>query len=235
MSSTSGRGESPNPLDITLEAREFFYWRDRALMGIKDQLKKLNGRMDKIEGIMPPLEEQNQQIGEGMAESQILAKSQEETEDSKDNMPPLQECGDDLEILLSGRVLQACEEFDSRMNHSERGNDMNNMEAIQPAIQLIIHMDQKEHIEDIGSHEDELKLDRPYLNHGDNALKLHQSPITIQHTKKFQDVLQDFMKTVWANHAHEDSKRFNGFCGSEIEAKWALFNILAVHVFYDYG
>ena len=54
MSSTSGRGESPNPLDITLEAREFFYWRDRALMGIKDQLKKLNGRMDKIEGIMPP-------------------------------------------------------------------------------------------------------------------------------------------------------------------------------------
>ena len=100
-------------------------------------------------------------------------------------------------------------------------------------------MDQKEHIEDIGSHEDKLKLDRPYLNHGDNALnddlKLHQSPITISHTKKFQDVLQDFMKTVWANHEHEDSIHFEGFCGSEIETKCALFNILAVHVFYDYG
>ena len=43
------------------------------------------------------------------------------------------------------------------------------------------------------------------------------------------------MKTVWVNHAHEDSKRFNGFFGSEIEAKWTLFNILAVHVFDDYG
>ena len=42
------------------------------------------------------------------------------------------------------------------------------------------------------------------------------------------------MKTVWANHAHEDSICFKGFCGSEIEAKWALFNILAVHVFDDY-
>ena len=42
---------------------------DRALMGIKDQLQKLHRRMDKIEGIMPPLEEQNQQLGEGMAES----------------------------------------------------------------------------------------------------------------------------------------------------------------------
>ena len=28
------------------------------------------------------------------------------------------------------------------------------------------------------------------------------------------------MKTVWANHVHEDSIRFEGFCGSEIEAKW---------------
>ena len=43
------------------------------------------------------------------------------------------------------------------------------------------------------------------------------------------------MKTVWANHAHEDSIRFESFCGSEIEAKWALFNILAVHIFDDYG
>ena len=43
------------------------------------------------------------------------------------------------------------------------------------------------------------------------------------------------MKNIWANHAHEDSKRFNGFYGSEIEAKWALFNILAVQVFDDYG
>ena len=116
---------------------------------------------------------------------------------------------------------------------------MNHIKAIQPAIQPIIQMDQKEHIEDIGSYEDKLKLDGPYLNHEDNALsddlKLHQSPITISHTKKFQNILQDFMKTVWANHAHEDSKHFNGFCGSEIEAKWALFNILAVQVFDDYG
>ena len=138
-----------------------------------------------------------------MAESQITTESQEETENSKDDMPPLKECGDDdldcgddLEIPLSGRVLQACEEFDSRTNHSEeRGNDMNHIKEIQPAIQPIIQMDQKEHIEDIGSHEDELKLDRPYLNHEDNALsddlKLHQSPITISYTKKFQDVLQE--------------------------------------------
>ena len=77
------------------------------------------------------------------------------------------------------------------------------------------------------------------MNHEDNALnddlKLHQSLITISHTKKFQDILQDFMKTVWANHAHEDSIHFEGFYGSEIEAKWALFNILVVQVFDDYG
>ena len=112
---------------------------------------------------------------------------------------------------------------------------MNHMNTIQP----IIQMNQKEHIEYIGSHEDKLKLDGPYLNHEDNALSddlnLHQIPITISHIKKFQNILQDFMKTVWANHAHEDSKHFNDFCGIEIEAKWALFNILAVHVFYDYG
>ena len=57
MSNISGGGENPDPMDITPEAREFFDWMDRALIGIKDQLKKLNGRMDKIEGIMPPLEE----------------------------------------------------------------------------------------------------------------------------------------------------------------------------------
>ena len=43
------------------------------------------------------------------------------------------------------------------------------------------------------------------------------------------------MKTVWANHAHEDSIRFEGFYGSEIEDKWALLNILAVLIFDDYG
>ena len=100
-------------------------------------------------------------------------------------------------------------------------------------------MDQKEHLEDIGSHEDKLKLDGTYLNHEDNALsddlKLHQSPITISHTKKFKEALQGFMRNIWDNHAHEDSIRFKGFCGSEIEAKWALFNILAVQVFDDYG
>ena len=78
-------------------------------------------------------------------------------------------------------------------------------------------MDQKEHIEDIGSHEAKLKLDGPYLNYQDNVvndevnalsndLKLHQSPITISYTKKFQDVLQGFMKTILANHEHEDPK-----------------------------
>ena len=126
-----------------------------------------------------------------MAESQITTESQEETENSKDDMPPLKECGDDLEIPLSGSVLQACEDFDSRTNHfEERENDMNHIKEIQPAIQPIIQMDQKEHIEDIrlheakdiGSHEDKINLDRLYLNHEDNALnddlKLHQSPIT---------------------------------------------------------
>lgn len=53
--STCGGGESLDPKDITLEAPEFFDWVDRALIGIKDQLKKINGRMDKIEGKMPPL------------------------------------------------------------------------------------------------------------------------------------------------------------------------------------
>ena len=42
------------------------------------------------------------------------------------------------------------------------------------------------------------------------------------------------MKNIWATHTHEDSKCFNGFYESEIKAKWALLNILAVHVFYDY-
>ena len=171
MSSTCGGGQNPAPMDITPEAREFFDWMDRALMGIKDQLKKLNGRMDKIEGIMPPLEEQNQQLGEGMAESQILAENQEEIEDSKDDMPLLKECGGDLEIPLSGRVFQACEDFDLRTNHfEETGNDMNHMEAIQRTIQPIIQMDKKEHIEEIGSHEAKLKLDEPYLNHQDNIM-----------------------------------------------------------------
>ena len=212
-------------------------------MGIKDQLQKLCGRIDKI---MPPLEEQNQQLGEGMAESQITTEIQEETENSKDDMPPLKECGDDdldcvddLEIPLSGRVLQACEDFDSRTNHSEeRGNDMNHIEAIQPAIQPIIQMDKKEHIKDIrsheakdiGSHEAKLKLDGPYLNHQGNVmndevnvfyddLKLLKGSITISHGKKFKELsraklkeaLQGCMKNIWANHEHEDPKRFNGF------------------------
>ena len=43
------------------------------------------------------------------------------------------------------------------------------------------------------------------------------------------------MKNIWATHTHEDSKHFNGFCVSESDAKWALFNILAVYVFDDYG
>ena len=55
---------------------------------------------------------------------------------------------------------------------------MNHMKAIQPTIQLIIQMDQKEHIrdigsheaEDIGSHEAKLKLDGLYLNHEVNVL-----------------------------------------------------------------
>ena len=136
--------------------------------------------------------------------------------------------------------------------------DMNHMKAIQP----IIQMDQKEHLDDIGSHEAEdigsheakLKLDGPYLNHQGNVtndevnvfyddLKLPKGSITISHGKKFKEIsraklkeaLQGCMKNIWANHAHEDSIHFKGFCGSEIEAKWALFNILAVHVFDDYG
>ena len=47
---------------------------------------------------------------------------------------------------------------------------MNHMKTIQPEIQPIIQMDQKEHIEDIGSHEAKLKLDGTYLNHQDNVL-----------------------------------------------------------------
>ena len=54
MSSTSGGGESPNLMDITPEAREFYEWLEGALLGIKDQLQTLCGRMDKI---MPPLKE----------------------------------------------------------------------------------------------------------------------------------------------------------------------------------
>ena len=68
-------------------------------------------------------------------------------------------------------LFDAGDDFDSRTNpFGEGGNDMNHMKAIQPTIQPIIQMDQKEHIEDIGSHEDKLMLDRPYLNHEDNAL-----------------------------------------------------------------
>ena len=94
-------------------------------------------------------------------------------------------------------------------------NDMNHMEAIQPAIQPIIQMDQKEHIEDIGSHEAKLKLDGPYLNHQGNVtndevnvfyddLKLLKGSITISHRKRFKEIscakfkeaLQDFMKNI---------------------------------------
>ena len=115
-------------------------------------------------------------------------------------------------------------------------------------------MDQKQHIKDIGLHEAKLKLDGPYLNHQGNVmndevnvfyddLKLLKGSITISYGKRFKEMsraklneaLQGCMKNIWANHAHEDSKRFNDFYGSEIEAKWALFNILAVHVFDDYG
>ena len=90
-----------------------------------------------------------------------------------------------------------------------------------------------------GSHEGNSKMDGSCLNHEDKVfyydLKLPQGPITRSRGKKFKEALQGFMRNIWDNHAHEDSKRFNGFCGSEIKAKWALFNILAVHVFYDYG
>ena len=128
-------------------------------------------------------------------------------------MPPLKDSGDDdldssddLEIPLSGRVLWACEDFDSRTNHSEeRGNDMNHMKTIQPEIQPIIQMDQKEHIEDIGSHEAKLKLDGTYLNHEDNVVndevnvfnddwKLPKGSITISHRKRFKEISRAKLK-----------------------------------------
>ena len=142
------------------------------------------------------------------------------------------------------------ERKEKKRKGEKRKGDMNHMEAIQP----IIQMDQKQHIKDIGLHEAKLNLDGPYLNHQGNVmndevnvfyddLKLLKGSITISHGKRFKEIsraklkeaLQGCMKNIWANHAHEDLKRFNGFCGSEIEAKWALFNILAVHVFDDYG
>lgn len=123
---------------------------------------------------------------------------------------------------------------------------MKHMEVIQSAIQPIIQMDQKEHIEDNGSHEAKSKFDGPCLDYEDNVLndedndlnddlRLLQGPITRLHAKKFNECLQGFMKNIWANHAYGDSIHFEGFCGSEIEAKWALFNILEVQVFDDYG
>ena len=94
---------------------------------------------------------------------------------------------------------------------------MNHMKAIQPAIQPIIQMDQKEHTEDIGSHEDKLMLDGPYLNHKDNALnddlKLPQGPITRSRAKKFKEALQGFMRNIWDNHAYEDPIHFEGLNG----------------------
>ena len=108
MSNTSGGGESLYPMDTNPEAWEFYELLEGAFLGIKGQVQKICGRMDKI---MPLLEEQNQQIREKIIESQILAESQEETEDSKDYMLPLKDydeddldCGDDLEIPLSGGV-----------------------------------------------------------------------------------------------------------------------------------
>ena len=86
---------------------------------------------------------------------------------------------------------------------------MNHMKAIQPANQPIILMDQKEHIEDIrsheaediGSHEAKLKFDGPYLNHQDivvndevnvfnDDLKLLKGSITISHGKRFKEILR---------------------------------------------
>lgn len=107
---------------------------------------------------------------------------------------------------------------------------MNHTEAIQP----IIRMDQREYIEDSGSYEVKLKLDGAYLNHEDNVLnddlKLLQGPITRLCAKKFKEALQGLMKSVWANHAHEDPIHFKGFKESLIESKWALFNILKVQI-----
>ena len=76
---------------------------------------------------------------------------------------------------------------------------MNHMKTIQPEIQPIIQMDQKEHIEDIGSHEAKLKLDGPSLNHQSNVmndevnvfnddLKLLNGSITISHRKRFKEI-----------------------------------------------
>ena len=72
---------------------------------------------------------------------------------------------------------------------------MNHMEAIQP----IIQMDQKQHIEDFGLHEAKLKLDGTYLNHQGNVmndevnvfdddLKLLKGSITISHGKRFKEI-----------------------------------------------
>ena len=92
---------------------------------------------------------------------------------------------------------------------------------------------------DGGRHGGNSKIDGSYLNYEDNVLnddlKLPQSPITGSRAKKFKETVQGFMRNIWANHAHKDSIHFEGFCGSKIEAKWALFNILAVQVFDDYG
>ena len=116
------------------------------------------------------------------------------------------------------------------------------MKAIQLAIQPIIQMDQKEHLENIGSHEAEdigsyeakLKMDGSCLNHEDNVLhddlKLPQGPITRSRAKKFKQALQGFMRNIWDNHAHEDPIHFEVLNGSLIEAKWALFNIFEVQI-----
>ena len=124
--------------------------------------------MDNIECRMSSREGKNQQLGEKMIEIQIIIEGQEETKDNGDDMPILENYSDeDLKMPLSGRVFKACDDFDSRTNHFEkRGNDMNYMEKIQ----LITRMDQKEYVEDNGSHEVKIKLDGPCLNHEDNAL-----------------------------------------------------------------
>jgi hypothetical protein len=85
-----------------------------------------------------------------------------------------------------------------------------------------------------GSRGGNSKIDVSSLNDEDNVLnddlKLPQGPITRSRAKKFKEALQGLMKSVWANHAHEDPIHFEGFKGSLIEAKWALFNILEVQI-----